>query len=298
MMLFWVVCGIMILIALAFVLPPLWQTPVEAQTSNDESGDQNISIYKDQLAELEADLRNGIISGPQYELDRDEIKGRLLDDVTTLKKSPGMTKVDRFDRRTAYVVAIALPVLAIALYAKFGNVNARSAQPETPPIQTTNSENAPAMSQAQIEANVARLAKRLESNPSDAQGWIMLARSYNTLGKYDEASKAYEKAAALKPKDAEVLANYAFALAMANGRKFEGRPIELLKQAVQLAPDNPDVLGLAGGAAFEQKNYKQAVEYWERFLKQAPADSDLRQAVTEKLREAKTLAGQPAEKGQ
>jgi|SRR5215813_11750668 len=297
MMLFWLVCGIMILIALAFVLPPLWQTPVEAERTNDESTDENISIYRDQLAELEADLRNGIISQPQYELDRDEIKARLLEDVTTIKKSPGTTKVERIDRRTAYALAIALPIFAIALYAKYGNVNARSAQPEAPPVQTASSENAPAMSQAQIEANVAGLAKRLESNPSDAKGWIMLARSYNTLGKYVEASKAYEKAAALKPGDADVIANYAFALAMANGRKFEGRPMELLKQAVELAQDNPDVLGLAGGAAFEQKNYKQAIEYWERFLKQAPADSDLRQAVTEKLREAKTLAGQ-ADKGQ
>jgi len=112
------------------------------------------------------------------------------------------------------------------------------------------------------------------------------------LGKYDEASKAYEKALALKPRDADLLANLAFALAMANGQKFDGRPMELLKQALQIEPDNANVLGLAGGAAFAQKNYKQAIEYWEKLLKQVPPDSEIGRAVTEKLQDAKRLAAE------
>jgi len=288
MMIFWLVCGLFILIALAFIIPPLWQGEGEPTTNENDAGEQNISIYRDQLTELEADLRNGIISEDQYEQDRDEIKRRLLDDVS----GPTSERVTKHpaERRTAYAIAVALPLLAIVLYAKFGNINARSAETESPPAAAAPNSEGGGMSQAQIEANVAKLAKRMESNPADAQGWIMLARSYDTLGKYNESSKAYEKAIALKPRDADLLARLAFALAMANGQKFEGRPMELLKQALQIDPDNANVLGLAGGAAFAQKNYKQAIEYWEKLLKQIPPESELGQAVSEKLREAQRLA--------
>jgi cytochrome c-type biogenesis protein CcmH len=288
MMIFWLVCGLFILIALAFVLPPLWQGEGEPAKNDNDAGEQNISIYRDQLSELDADLRNGIVSEDQYEQDRDEIKRRLLDDVS----GPISERVTKHpaQRRTAYAIAVSLPLLAIVLYAKLGNINARSAMTESPPSAAAPNSEGGGMSQAQIEANVAKLAKRMESNPSDAQGWIMLARSYDTLGKFDESSKAYEKAVALKPRDANLLAKLAFALAMANGQKFEGRPMELLKQALQIDPDNANVLGLAGGAAFAQKNYKQAIEYWEKLLKQIPPESELGQAVSEKLREAKRLA--------
>ena len=289
MMIFWLVCGVFILIALAFVLPPLWQGEDQPAPAQNEPAEENISIYRDQLKELEADLRNSIVSQDQYDQDRDDIKRRLLEDVSSAQQ-PQRTNKQPSERGTAYAIAIALPLLAIVLYAKFGNINERPAETEAPPAAAANGESGGGMSQAQIEANVARLAKRMESNPSDAQGWIMLARSYNTLGKYDEASKAYEKALALKPRDAGLLANLAFALAMANGQKFDGRPMELLKQALQIEPDNANVLGLAGGAAFAQKNYKQAIEYWEKLLKQAPPDSEIGRAVTEKLRDAKRLA--------
>src|SRR4030095_7002288 len=186
-----------------------------------------------------------------------------------------------------------LPVLAIGFYLKVGNLNARSAQP-APAAAESAAPSMPAegRSQAQIEANVAALAKRLESNPADVQGWKMLARSYSSMQKFDEASKAYEKAVALQPRDADLLTNYAFVLAMANGRNFSGKPTELIEQALKLEPDNTNTMGLAGGMAFEQKDYKKAIDYWTRALKHLPPGSDLAQAVNEKLAEAKSLAGE------
>src|SRR5262245_37805552 len=115
MMLFWVVCGLCILIALAFVIPPLWQERQTTITDDSETNDGNISIYKDQLQELEADLRNGIISTQQYEQDRDEINRRILEAV------PGKNKKEKSrqlaaTRGPAYAIALALPVLAVGLY--------------------------------------------------------------------------------------------------------------------------------------------------------------------------------------
>ena len=288
MITFWLICGVFILIALAFVLPPLFQTETHAQPDESGSREANITVYKDQLSELEADLRNGIIATQQYEQDRDEIQRRLLEDLAASDIKQLAKKPLKDERVAAYALAIAIPVLAIGLYLKIGNINAQPAQPAPPP--TSTSENSGRMSQAQIEANVAALAKRLETNPSDLQGWTMLARSYSMLEKYDDSSKAYEKAVALKPRDVELISNYAFTLAMASGGKFAGRPLELIKQALEIDPENANVLGLAGGAAFEQKNYKQAIEYWTKLLQNVPADSEMAQAVNEKLKEARSLA--------
>jgi cytochrome c-type biogenesis protein CcmH len=289
MITFWLICGVFILIALAFVLPPLFQSEIPAPHDENGSREANVSVYKDQLSELEVDLQNGIIGREQYDQDRDEIQRRLLEDIagSEIKRLP--VKPLRDERVAAYALAVAIPLLAVGLYLKIGNINARPTRPDGPP-QMSSSETAGGMSQAQIEANVAALARRLENNPSDLQGWTMLARSYNMLEKYEESSKAYEKAMNLRPRDAELITNYAFALAMAGGGKFAGRPSELIKQALEIEPENPNVLGLAGGAAFEQKDYKKAIEHWNKLLAHLPPESEMAQAVSEKLKEAKSLS--------
>jgi cytochrome c-type biogenesis protein CcmH len=149
------------------------------------------------------------------------------------------------------------------------------------------------MTQQSIEANVAALAKRLEQNPNDAQGWTMLGRSYTSLEKYKEAADAYAKATALKADDADLWADYAFTMAMANGQRLQGPPEDLIKKALQLDPNNPKALELAGSAAFETKNYRQAVDYWQRLLAKTPPDSELAQTLSQRINDAKTKLAAP-----
>jgi len=144
-------------------------------------------------------------------------------------------------------------------------------------------------SQAQIEANVTALAKRLQTNPNDAEGWIMLARSYNSMEKFGEAAGAYAKATELNPKNADLWAEYAFTTAMANGRTLAGRPQELIEQALKVDPENAKALQLAGSAAFEAKDYTKAIEYWQRVLSKVPPDSDVGKTITDRINEAKSL---------
>jgi len=155
-----------------------------------------------------------------------------------------------------------------------------SAAAEAPPERT----------QAQIEENVAKLAKRLESNPNDAQGWTMLARSYSSMEKYSEAMNAYAKATELNPKDADLLAEYAFVTGMAGGRSLEGKPTEIINRALKADPENAKALQLAGSAAFQAKDYKKAIDYWQRVLKKVPPGSEVAETITARINEAKTLA--------
>ncbi|MDQ2976872.1 MAG: c-type cytochrome biogenesis protein CcmI [Acidobacteriota bacterium] len=288
---FWLICAVFVAIALAFVLPPLLQTTHGAVDKNKKN---NVDVYRDQISELQADLKNGIISSEQYNEDRDEIEGRLLEDVSVTEKPlPAKSNEPVAGRGSAYAIALAIPVIAIALYLRVGNSAAISGVGSAPvqaPSANSSQGNGEFTPQ-RIEANIAALAKRLEQNPSDAQGWIMLGRSYTALEKYSEASDAYAKATALKADDANLWADYAFAMAMVNGQRIQGPPLELVKKALKLDPENPKALELAGSAAFETKNYKEALDYWQRLLQKTPPDSELARALSQRISEAKSLAG-------
>ncbi len=304
MITFWITAALFVGVALAFVLPPLLQH-APAETSDGEQ-EANVEIYRDQLAELEVDLENGLIDATQYQVDRDEIERRLLSDVTIadapIEKKPKPASVSR---NFAYLIALAIPVIAIGFYFLVGTPqaisnpgvagvpsNAAAPNPRAPFAGGPQAEGP--MTQERMEANVAALAKRLEQNPDDVQGWRMLARSYSTLEKHKEASDAYARATNLKTDDADLWADYAFSLTMANGQQVQGKPLELVNKALQLDPDNPKALQLAGGAAYQAKNYQGAIEHWQRLLRTLPPDSELAQALSQKIEEARTLSSKTA----
>lgn len=292
MILFWVICALFIVIALAFVLPPALQRAEESNVvSDDERKQANIAVYRDQLSELEADRLNGIVAEDQYAQDRDEIERRLLEDIgtTQTRKTTGAAPINA--RNTAYLLGIGLPLVAIIFYLKIGEPDriTNPAPVGAPP--SAASAAPPERTQEQIEANVAKLAERLKSNPNDLQGWTMLARSYSSMEKFSEAANAYAKATELNPKDADLLAEYAFATGMAEGRSLEGKPTEIINRALKVDPENAKALQLAGSAAFQAKDYKKAIDYWQRVLKKVPPGSDVAETITARINEAKTLAG-------
>ncbi|HKO60754.1 MAG TPA: c-type cytochrome biogenesis protein CcmI [Pyrinomonadaceae bacterium] len=284
MIVFWLICIAMTAIALAFVMPPLWQRNSTATSHNDKEA--NVAVYRDQMKELETDRDNGIISAEQYAIERDEIERRLLEDVGASRAQREDQSLPARGKHFAYAVALAIPLLAVGLYFRIGNPQAITASTSMP------ARNVPAgsgqRSQEAIQANVDALAKRLEQNPSDVSGWKMLGRSYLNLENYQGAAAAYARAAALQPDDADLLADYAFSLGMANGQRLRGQPQELIERALKLEPENPKALELAGTAAYEVKNYAAAVAYWERLL-QKSSDSELTNVLKERINRARAM---------
>jgi cytochrome c-type biogenesis protein CcmH len=293
---FWLICLAMLIVALMSVLPPALRA--EASKSKDENArrNANIAIYRDQLAELEADLRNGIVSQEQYAQDRDDLERRLLEDTTTETATKKPIALAAGARKHAYMMGIGLALVAVIFYLRVGSPDAITTAAATGGMAATvpaGRSGAPAeRSQAQIEAQVAALTKRLQSNPSDAQGWTMLARSYSSMERFGEATGAYAKATELTPDNADLWAEYAMATAMAGGRKLEGKPTELIERALKIDPNNLKALGLAGSAAYDAKNYQKAIDYWQRVLKQMPPNPEATQIITARINEAKEkLAG-------
>ena len=121
MILFWFIAALMVLLALWFIIPALLQS--SADTKTDDARTANLLVYQDQLRELETDLKTGLLSDAQYEQDKDELQRRLLEDVG----ESGRTKAagrKTASRKLAYVVAVAIPVIAIIFYLIVGNPKA------------------------------------------------------------------------------------------------------------------------------------------------------------------------------
>jgi len=135
-----------------------------------------------------------------------------------------------------------------------------------------------------------RLAARLAKDGTDGDGWAMLGRSYAVLGRHVEAVPAYGRAVALLPDDAQLLADYADALAVSRAGRLEGKPLKLLQRALRLDPENVKALALTGTAAFDRRDYAGAAAFWERAVNAAPPGEDFTASLRESLAEARSLA--------
>jgi cytochrome c-type biogenesis protein CcmH len=230
-------------------------------------------VYRDQLRELDADLASGTLAQADYDRSRQEIERRVLEDFSSREEqtAPGG------NRSVAYAV-LAVPLLAVAVYLVVGNPGALGPQHEE-------------ISQQQIEGMVARLAAKLKENPDDVTGWKMLGRSYTVLGRFDNAAEAYAQAATRAPRDAQLLVDFADALAMAQGRSLAGDPEKLLARALEIDPQNLKALALAGTAAFDRGDFAVAAAFWERMLPLVPGDSEDARTIKENVAEAQTRAG-------
>jgi cytochrome c-type biogenesis protein CcmH len=282
---FVVLGAVLIAGALLFVVPPLLRRGLRTGATRDAV---NVAVYRDQLRELEADLRAGTLAPDQHEKARGEIEARLLADVG---KGDAAAQPRRHTRAAALALGLAVPICALAIYVAVGN-------PRALLRGTAEGANAHGVSAQQFEAMVSRLAARLKENPEDAEGWMMLGRSYAVLGRFGESSQAYAKAAARTPGDAQLLADYADALAMAQGRTLQGEPETILRRALAIDPNNVKALLLAGTAAFNRNDGVAAVRHWERVLGLLPAESDMIQRVQASIAEARSLSGSPGGKAQ
>ncbi|QDZ27696.1 c-type cytochrome biogenesis protein CcmI [Noviherbaspirillum sp. UKPF54] len=275
--------ALLIATALLFVLRPLLRKRPD-EVGEVPRGELNLSVLRDQLRELEADLADGAIEQHAYESARRELERRVAEEVQP-QAVPTRTGTEK--RWTPWVVAVALPALAISLYMYLGTPAGLD------PAQTVaaSSENSHELTPQQIEGMVARLAERLKNEPDNVDGWNMLARSYNALGRFDEASKAFGHLVTLVPNDANLFADYADVLAMASNKSLQGEPEKLIERALSIEPNNVKALALSGSAAFERRDYAAAVTRWQKILALVPAESDIGRSISGSISEAQGLMG-------
>ena len=178
-----------------------------------------------------------------------------------------------------------VPVAAAVLYVLLGNPAAVNA----PPGPAARAEQADAITDPQIVAMIDRLAEKMKANPEDPKGWMLLARSYFKMGRYDDSVAAFAEAAKRMPESAELLADQAEAIAMTQGQRLAGRPATLLARALVLSPDDPKTLAMSGAVAAERGDIDGAIKLYRRLKTLVPPNSEDAQQVDQVLAELETI---------
>ncbi len=286
--LFWLLALAAAAAAAVLVARPLLRTRREHVAA--ERRQVNIAIYRDQLKELAADRDNGLLDPEQYETAKLEIEARLAEDALGAGAEPAAPP-RQSGRWLGLALGGAIPVAAFALYYVLGSPGA---------LQVTGVPGTMAQGQHDVEALIQAAEAKLRENPQDGPGWVLMARTYAALGRWEEASRAYLAATQLLPDQASVWSGYAEALAILRGQNLEGEPSALLERAIRLDPDDPKALELLGIRAFQQQDYARAVTLWTRLAGQLPPESDYAQQIRAGIEEAQRLAqasGKPAAAG-
>lgn len=271
MTVFAIIATLLIVVVSAFVLPPLW-LGLRAPARQADRKEINLSIFRDQLAELEREKAEDTLNETDFEQARRELQRRLLEEVAPADAAGVAPAGYGPSRKMAIAILMLLPPLALVGYSILGDPKALD------PAATQAVEQAQ-VTPEQINTMVAQLAAKMQANPDDMQGWLMLARSYKALGRFEEAVQAYGKAEKVVNETPDLLASYAEAVAMAGGKGLLGKPQELVEKALKIDPNHGHSLFLGGAAAMEAGDNKKGIAYWEKLLPQVEPGSEIEQML-------------------
>jgi len=252
----------MVAIALLFLLPPLLGRGKAVGVARRET---NLTIFQQRLEELTADRESGEISGEQFEQAEADLKRELLADLEGEESK--IEQSSSAGRMGALIAIVLVPMIAFGLYGKIG-------APEAINVKVASQVAQQEQSTENFEDAVAQLEKKLEQNPNNSDGWMMLAKSYEFLGRNSEIVNVYERAIEKMGEnvDSQLFMEYGEALATRNGGSWMGAPIDQLTRALEIDPTNRDALWISGHAYFDLGKYKKALGFWERLAKTAPTD--------------------------
>lgn len=276
---FSVFATLLIVVVSAFILPPLW-LGLRA-TSKADRKEANLAIFRDQLAELAREKAEGSLAESDFEQARNELQRRLLEEVEPATADTAAQTTYGPSRKMALALLLLLPVLGLVGYNILGNPKALD------PMQTVAPQQ---MTPEKINEMVTGLAAKLKANPDNPPGWLMLARSYKSMGRYADAVEAFSHAENAIGDDPDQLASYAETIAMASGTGITGKAIQLVERALKVDPGHGHSLFLAGAAAMEAGQNSKGIAYWEALLPQVEPGSDIDQMLRsgiEKMKAAK-----------
>lgn len=271
----WIVFAAMTAATVALLLLPLLRARKQEALSR---AAYDLTVYKDQLAEIDREVERGTLTADQAEAARTEIQRRIL----ALGEVGQGGKASRGRVFAAAVaVLVVVPVVGFGAYALLG----RPDLPDQP--YSARAEKIKEMQDqaALIQNMVASLTARLEQQPEDGKGWAMLGRSLRVMGQMDKATDAYRKAVARLPGDVQVRLEFASLLLaeVPQGGTLPAEFVRVMREIVAVDPKNPDALYFSGLAEVQAGNPKKARDLWTRLVSLLPEGSDERKEVQMQL---------------
>ncbi len=284
MTLFWILAGVLTLVALAFILPPLLRSPRAAGVQRDAL---NVQVIKDQLEELHADLEAGRLDQAAYAAARHDLERSLLEDVEKAPAAPA--RVRPGGRWMAALLLLVVPALSVLIYQRLG------AEPTLERIAAGKAALRAAGNDPQaLDAMVEKLAEHMRREPGNVDGWALLGRTYAALSRYQDSVKAYRHAVELEPQNPDLLSDYADALVAAGNGAFTDQVGELLQRALTVDPRHLKSLWLRGHWRYRHDDVPGAIKDWQTVLAALPPGDENAVSIQRQITIAQGRLGQSA----
>lgn len=284
------IVAIIIVLAIAFgvlMLSLKWQ-----RKTNLDRDQQNIDILRQEFVDLKAQLETGELTQEQYAQAYDELVITLGNDLKKVD-SDAPPRLQLSQGKTLAGLFVLLTALTFGLYYKLGSPQALNASTQQLSMADVH-KAAGVNSMPSVESMVEGLRQKLEKNPDNLKGWMMLGRSYMVLKRYDLAVDALTHAYSMNSEDPGVLLFYADALTMQNGGTINDKGFKLIKRALAKAPENPTAMWMAAMAYEAQGDYKTAITYWQKLLpKLQGSPKDYQEAQMRLAHAQARLSGKP-----
>lgn len=271
---FWLAAVLLVLAALALLLPPLLRA---------DAGAGGRRAIERELAQLRQRHQAGAIDEAAYASERQRLATALADAIAGGGAGAGPAPA----RGLALALALGLPAATLALYLVLGRVDALAPGPATAANTATAGPGA-----VDMEAAIASLQARLAQDPDDVEGWLLLARSFRATEQFAQMQRATASALALAPGSPDVLVEHAEAVTLDSPeRRFAGPARALLEQALATDPNHQKALWLLGIAELQAARPAEAVVWWQRLRALLPDGDPVAQRVDQQIAQARAQAG-------
>lgn len=277
-----------------------------AQATQNDPVQTNAAVYRDQLAELDEERAQGVLSDREWQLSRDELAARLLQDVgeqgaasTTPVKSvaaehthatSASSRVSSFAKPWVLLFSfvVLIPTSSLVLYSLLGQPAALD------PLAISQGLDSPDdLTPEKLTTMATALTRRLQDEPNSMEGWVMLARVQRAREHFDEAAAALRNALTLS-RDDDLQIELAEILAQQNKGVFAGEPWSIIQKVLATDPHHVNALLLGGSAAYSEQNFQAALRFWERAREVVAADSPDAPELDRAIAEARNKLGLPA----
>ena len=273
---FWIVAGLLVVLALAALLRPL----VWRDAGNADEAEAGVAMFRRQLADIATELAQGRLAPDEAAATQTELTRRLLVSADREREEARLAAASPAEMswRIGAAVGVAglLPAAAIGIYFAVGAPAAIN-----PPAAADTARGSGQHNAVELAAVVDQLKARLEREPDHPEGWILLGRTMASLQRFDEASDAYRRAIAFKPDEPELHAELGEVLVGAA----EGKVTPAAEAEFAKSGNDPRARFYGAEAALQRGDNATAKTALRALLADAPADAPWRKAVAARLAE-------------
>jgi len=289
---FWTIAALMTVATLAAVLFPLLR---RAKPAGPRRAEFDITVYKDQLTEIDRDAERGLLGDAEAKAAIVEIKRRMLKATDTEEGGVGEAGQPSLSRAVAVILCAAVPIVAFGFYIVLGSPNMPDQPYASRDISAEIQQRQGLLEKAEVLQLAGKLVETLKKNPEDIKGWLLLGRTYLTISEFDSGLDAFRRATELSGRRPDVLASYAEAMVLANDGGITPPAKKLFGDILAADPFDPKARYYLGLEKAQNGNMRGAIQDWADLNQLSPPDAPWLDSVNQQIAvAAKELGIDPA----